>query len=93
MSQARAALSRHFGYPDFRPAQAGVVRSVLTGQDTLAVVDGAIHLARQPEIVAHSGVDPPESQLIAERLGEGLGAAQVIMHPPRFFSQGIERGA
>jgi ATP-dependent DNA helicase RecQ len=38
MSRARAALSRHFGYPDFRPAQAGVVRSVLTGQDTLAVL-------------------------------------------------------
>jgi ATP-dependent DNA helicase RecQ len=38
MPLARAALCRHFGYPDFRPAQAGVVRSVLTGQDTLAVL-------------------------------------------------------
>ena len=38
MPQARAALRRHFGYPDFRPAQAGVVRSVLTGRDTLAVL-------------------------------------------------------
>src|SRR3954471_330712 len=38
MPPARAALLRHFGYPDFRPAQAGVVRSVLTGQDTLAVL-------------------------------------------------------
>ena len=38
MPQARAALHRHFGYPDFRPAQAGVVRSVLTGRDTLAVL-------------------------------------------------------
>src|SRR3954453_8868738 len=38
MPPARAALLRHFGYPDFRPAQAGVVRSVLTGQHTLAVL-------------------------------------------------------
>jgi ATP-dependent DNA helicase RecQ len=38
MPLARAALCRHFGYPDFRPAQAGVVRSVLMGQDTLAVL-------------------------------------------------------
>ena len=38
MPQAREALRRHFGYPDFRPAQAGVVRSVLTGRDTLAVL-------------------------------------------------------
>src|SRR6476661_1305569 len=38
MPRARAVLHRHFGYPDFRPAQAGVVRSVLTGQHTLAVL-------------------------------------------------------
>ena len=38
MPPARRALQRHFGYPDFRPAQAGVVRSILTGQDTLAVL-------------------------------------------------------
>ena len=38
MPRARAALHRHFGYPDFRPAQAGVVRSILGGQHTLAVL-------------------------------------------------------
>jgi ATP-dependent DNA helicase RecQ len=38
MPRARRALQRHFGYPDFRPAQAGVVRAVLAGQDTLAVL-------------------------------------------------------
>ena len=46
------------------------------GQGTLAVVDGAVHLTRQPETVAHDGVDPPESPWVAERLGEGLGPAQ-----------------
>ena len=63
------------------------------GQGALAVDDGAVHITRHPEIDAHVGVDPPEPQLIAERLGEGLGAAQVVEHPPRGFSQGIERGA
>jgi ATP-dependent DNA helicase RecQ len=38
MEQARALLSRHFGYPDFRPAQAPVVESILAGTDTLAVL-------------------------------------------------------
>jgi ATP-dependent DNA helicase RecQ len=38
MPRARQALRRHFGYADFRPAQAGVVRDVLAGRDTLAVL-------------------------------------------------------
>lgn len=35
---ARAALERHFGYPAFRAPQERVVRSVLAGVDTLAVL-------------------------------------------------------
>jgi RecQ family ATP-dependent DNA helicase len=38
MPEARRLLQHHFGYPDFRPAQAGVVRSVLAGRDTLAIL-------------------------------------------------------
>ncbi|HEY8256784.1 MAG TPA: ATP-dependent DNA helicase RecQ [Gemmatimonadales bacterium] len=38
MAEARRLLHDHFGYPDFRPAQAGVVRSVLDGRDTLAIL-------------------------------------------------------
>lgn len=38
MAEARRFLQHHFGYPDFRPAQAGVIRSVLDGQDTLAIL-------------------------------------------------------
>jgi ATP-dependent DNA helicase RecQ len=38
MEQARAVLRRHFGYADFRPAQAPVVQSILAGSDTLAVL-------------------------------------------------------
>ena len=38
LSDARAVLLRHFGFPDFRPSQREVVRSVLSGRDTLAVL-------------------------------------------------------
>ena len=38
MEHARALLCRHFGYHDFRTAQAPVVESILAGRDTLAVL-------------------------------------------------------
>jgi ATP-dependent DNA helicase RecQ len=38
MAEARRLLQHHFGYPDFRPAQARVIASILAGQDTLAVL-------------------------------------------------------
>jgi ATP-dependent DNA helicase RecQ len=38
LDEARSCLQRHFGYPDFRPAQRRVVQSVLAGRDTLAVL-------------------------------------------------------
>ena len=38
LSDARVVLQRHFGFPDFRPSQREVVRSVLSGRDTLAVL-------------------------------------------------------
>jgi ATP-dependent DNA helicase RecQ len=38
MAEARHLLQHHFGYQDFRPAQIPVVRSILQGQDILAVL-------------------------------------------------------
>jgi ATP-dependent DNA helicase RecQ len=38
VDQARQLLQHHFGYPDFRPAQAPVIQSILEGRDTLAVL-------------------------------------------------------
>ena len=38
MAHARRVLQQHFGYPDFRPAQAAVIESILVGKDTLAVL-------------------------------------------------------
>jgi ATP-dependent DNA helicase RecQ len=38
VDQARQLLQHHFGYPDFRPAQAPVIQSILEGRDTVAVL-------------------------------------------------------
>lgn len=38
LSEARGLLLHYFGYSDFRPAQVPVIRSILQGQDTLAVL-------------------------------------------------------
>ena len=38
LDEARRLLRHHFGHPDFRPAQLPVLRSVLAGTDTLAVL-------------------------------------------------------
>ncbi len=38
LALARTALLRHFGFPEFRPAQRRVIQSVLAGRDTLAVL-------------------------------------------------------
>ena len=38
LPDARRLLRHHFGYADFRPAQIPVIRSILQGQDALAVL-------------------------------------------------------
>jgi ATP-dependent DNA helicase RecQ len=38
MAEAQRLLQHHFGYSDFRPAQADVLRSIFCGRDTLAVL-------------------------------------------------------
>ena len=35
---ARATLKKHLGYDDFRPGQRDVIRSILAGRDTLALM-------------------------------------------------------
>ncbi len=37
-AEAQGLLQRHFGFADFRPSQRDVVRAVLSGRDTLAVL-------------------------------------------------------
>src|SRR3954467_4247524 len=36
--EARAVLTKRFGYPDFRPGQALAIESVLSGRDTMVVL-------------------------------------------------------
>ncbi|MCS7297034.1 MAG: RecQ family ATP-dependent DNA helicase [Bacteroidia bacterium] len=38
MDQAKAILRRHWGYSDFRPAQAAVVQALLSGREVLALL-------------------------------------------------------
>jgi len=38
LREARELLRQHFGYADFRPAQARVLRSIFAGLDTLAIL-------------------------------------------------------
>jgi ATP-dependent DNA helicase RecQ len=38
MAEARRLLKHHFGYPDFRPAQSPVLRSIFEGRDTMAIL-------------------------------------------------------
>jgi len=38
LSKAQHLLQYHYGYPDFRPAQGRVIRSILDGKDTLAIL-------------------------------------------------------
>ena len=79
---------------DMRPGlQADMPERGGQGQGALTVVDGAIYLARCPAIDVHVGVDPPEPQVVAQRLGQSLSAAQVVEYPPPSFCQGSEYSA
>lgn len=63
------------------------------GQGALTVGDGAVYLIRHPVSDTHVGIDAPEPQVIAERLGQGLGAAQMVEHQPRGCAPSSERSA
>lgn len=67
MTEARGLLRSHFGYPDFRPAQARVIQSVLRGHDTLAVLPtgGGKSVCFQIPALVLGGVTVVVSPLIA----------------------------
>ena len=67
MAEARRLLHHHFGYPDFRPAQAKVVRSVLAGRDTLAILPtgGGKSICFQVPALVLGGLTVVVSPLIA----------------------------
>lgn len=84
-ARARALLSQHYGYPDFRPAQQPVVRSILESRDVLAVLPTGAgkSICFQLPALAIGGVTLVISPLVAlmqdqvaglRRRGVGAGA-------------------
>ena len=67
------------------PERGGHIQRALAGED------GAVHITRHPAMDTHGGIDRPEPQRVAECLGKGLGAAQMVQPPPEGFSQSSER--
>ncbi len=67
LAEARRILEHHFGYPDFRPAQAAVIRSVLERRDTLAILPtgGGKSICFQVPALVLGGLTVVVSPLIA----------------------------
>ena len=67
LPQARALLSAHFGYPDFRPGQSDVVSAILAGRDTLAILPtgGGKSVCFQVPALALGGLTVVVSPLIS----------------------------
>src|SRR5829696_3837371 len=67
IDEARRLLRHHFGHSDFRPAQVPVIRSVLAGRDTLAVLPtgGGKSVCFQVPALVSGGLTLVVSPLIA----------------------------
>jgi ATP-dependent DNA helicase RecQ len=76
-TEARRALQRHFGYPDFRPGQGEAIRSALSGRDTLVVMPtgGGKSLCYQVPALVLPGLTLVVSPLIALMLDQ-VGALE-----------------
>jgi ATP-dependent DNA helicase RecQ len=77
MASARALLLRHWGFPDFRPAQRRVVQSILAGRDTLGVLPtgGGKSLCFQVPALVLDGLTIVVSPLLA-LMQDQVGALQ-----------------
>jgi ATP-dependent DNA helicase RecQ len=71
-TEARSALERYFGYPDFRPGQGEAIRSALSGRDTLVVMPtgGGKSLCYQIPALVLPGLTLVVSPLIALMLDQ-----------------------
>src|SRR5687768_881451 len=90
MEEARRILHRHFGYPDFRPAQAPVVRSILAGTDTLAVLPTGAgkSVCFQVPAVALGGLTVVVSPLIS-LMQDQVAAAEARGIPAACLTSGL----
>src|SRR2546430_3716376 len=67
MQELREALSIHFGYDGFRPGQEAIIRSVLSGRPTLAILPtgGGKSLCYQLPALLLEGTTVVASPLVA----------------------------
>src|SRR3982751_6803290 len=67
MHDVREALSTHFGYSDFRPGQEAIIRSVLSGRPTIAILPtgGGKSLCYQLPAMLLEGTTVVASPLVA----------------------------
>lgn len=98
---ARRCLRQHFGYDEFRPAQVPVIRSVLAGQDTLAVLPtgGGKSVCFQVPALVLGGLTLVVSPLIAlmqdqvaAAVARGIPAAALNSNVPEAERRDIRRG-
>jgi len=77
MDRARELLQRHWGFPDFRPAQRRVVQSILAGRDALGVLPtgGGKSLCFQVPALVLDGLTIVVSPLLA-LMQDQVGALQ-----------------
>ncbi len=77
IQRAREILQRHWGFPDFRPAQRRVVQSILAGRDTLGVLPtgGGKSLCFQVPALVLDGLTIVVSPLLA-LMQDQVGALQ-----------------
>lgn len=93
MSEARRLLQHHFGYPDFRPAQAPIIGSILEGRDTLAILPtgGGKSICFQLPALVLGGLTIVVSPLIS-LMQDQVEAAQARGLPAACLNSSIAKG-
>ncbi len=90
LARARALLREHFGHPDFRPAQLPVLRSVLEGRHTLAVLPtgGGKSVCFQVPALVLGGLTVVVSPLIS-LMQDQVAAARARRIPSAALTSGL----
>lgn len=93
LDQARAALRRHFGYPDFRGAQADTITAVLARRDVLVLMPtgGGKSLCFQVPAAVLPGLTVVVSPLIS-LMQDQVSALDRVNLPAAFINSSLSRG-
>src|SRR5262245_19998192 len=79
LSQGVASLAQIDGR---YPLEGDIAESLGAGEGLLASDQGALLVARRPEVLAEIGRDMPQPALVTERLGKPFGLAKGVEHRP-----------